>query len=472
MFQSRRKIHSFYFFIDIFLVAVSFFLPYILIHNSLSGFIRSQALRLPNFNEYFFVYVLWFIFLVALFRRRNLYVTDRNMTIPKEVFNVTIGIVYAGMLILAVIFFAKYRFFSRGVYGYNIVFLFITLNLWRVIKRLVLRRLIMQGLHNVNVLIVGTNDLAKSALSEIKRHAFWGFRVVGFLSSGSERFIDGVPVLGGKDHFSDIVKKHFVDEVIIASYDDKKDIRKLIERAKEMRLGVRVIADIFGEYFPVLNLSYLGILPLLTYKERVHHPADFILKRLFDFMVSLILLIIFISIFSVIAVVIKLTSPGPVFYKHKRVGLKGRLFNFYKFRSMVNNADKLKGQLLDKNEVKDGVIFKIKNDPRVTSFGRFMRRYSIDELPQLFNVLKGDMSLVGPRPPTPDEVEKYNHNQMQRLSIRPGITGLSQVRGRSELTFYHWVRWDLWYINNWSFGLDLRILFWTIPAITKGKGAY
>jgi lipopolysaccharide/colanic/teichoic acid biosynthesis glycosyltransferase len=139
---------------------------------------------------------------------------------------------------------------------------------------------------------------------------------------------------------------------------------------------------------------------------------------------------------------------------------------------MVADADTQKAKLVEKNEVKDGVIFKIKQDPRVTKVGRFLRRHSLDELPQLVNVLMGDMSLVGPRPPLADEVAKYSHVHMQRLSIRPGMTGLSQVRGRSELTFTRWVKWDLWYINNWSIGLDLQILWRTIPAVIKGDGAY
>jgi lipopolysaccharide/colanic/teichoic acid biosynthesis glycosyltransferase len=156
----------------------------------------------------------------------------------------------------------------------------------------------------------------------------------------------------------------------------------------------------------------------------------------------------------------------------KRVGLKGQFFKLYKFRSMVNNADHLKVNLLSKNEVKDGIIFKIRNDPRITRVGRFIRKYSLDELPQLFNIIKGDMSLVGPRPPTPDEVEKYKDNEMDRLSVKPGITGLAQIKGRSDLSFYHWMRWDYWYINNWSLALDLRIMWLTAPVVLKGKGAY
>jgi len=187
---------------------------------------------------------------------------------------------------------------------------------------------------------------------------------------------------------------------------------------------------------------------------------------------SAILLLLLLPIFLVIAVLIRLDSPGPVFFNRPRVGMKGRIFTFYKFRSMVKEAEALKPTLLSDNEVKDGVIFKIRRDPRVTRIGKFLRRFSLDELPQLLNVLKGDMSLVGPRPPLPDEVKEYSPSQMQRLSIRPGITGLSQVRGRSSLTFRRWVKWDLWYVNNWSFWLDIRILLWTVSVVLRGEGAY
>ncbi|MDD5016024.1 MAG: exopolysaccharide biosynthesis polyprenyl glycosylphosphotransferase, partial [Atribacterota bacterium] len=208
------------------------------------------------------------------------------------------------------------------------------------------------------------------------------------------------------------------------------------------------------------------------YKERKHHPAELFLKRSFDFVVSLFLLILLSPLFLIIAILIKIDSPGPVFYTQKRVGIKGNFFNLYKFRSMIEGAEELKAALLEKNEIKDGIIFKIKNDPRITKLGIFIRKNSLDELPQLVNVLKGNMSLVGPRPAMPEEVGKYNHFQMDRLSIRPGITGLSQIKGRSDLTFRKWVKWDLWYINNWSFMLDLKILWRTIPVVFKRKGAY
>ncbi|UCC95894.1 MAG: sugar transferase, partial [Candidatus Omnitrophota bacterium] len=398
--------------------------------------------------------------------------TDRGLGVPKEIFSVIISIFYATILIAAVIFFAKFKFFSRLVFTGNFFLLCASLSSWRIVKRLILRRLISKGFRNINILIVGAGKIGKAILSEIKKVPWWGFKIIGFLDDRKTEVVESVPVLGKIKDFPVIAKKYFADEVIVTIPSEKQIVSELIAQARKMHVGIKVVPDSFEEPLPVLNISYLGVMPLLTYKERKHHPAELALKRLFDFAFSLISFIVLFPLFIIITILIKLDSPGPVFYVQKRVGFKGKLFNFCKFRSMIKDADKLKPELLDKNEVKDGVIFKIKKDPRITKIGSFLRKYSLDELPQLFNVLKGDMSLIGPRPPTADEVEKYNHFHIQRLFIRPGITGLSQVRGRSELTFRRWIKWDLWYVNNWSFGLDLLILWWTIPAVLKGKGAY
>jgi exopolysaccharide biosynthesis polyprenyl glycosylphosphotransferase len=382
------------------------------------------------------------------------------------------SIFYTSILMAAVIFFAQYKFFSRQVFLSSFFSLLLFLSLLRTLKRLILRRLIAKSFHNINVLIIGAGKIGRIILEEIKKAPWWGFRVVGFLDDEVQGTVDGLPVLGKIKDFSAVVKRNFVEEAVITLSSEKEIISKLIEQAKKMHFGIRMVPENFEESCPVLDISYLGVVPLLTYKERRLPPAQFTLKSFFDFVVSLLLLILLSPIFAIIVILIKLDSDGPIFYVQKRVGFKGKIFDFYKFRSMVKNADELKATLLDRNEVKDGIIFKIRQDPRITRVGRLIRKYSLDELPQLFNVLKGDMGLVGTRPPTPEEVKKYNHDQMQRLSIRPGITGLSQIKGRSELTFRQWIKWDLWYINNWSFGLDLLILWWTIPAVLKGKGAY
>jgi exopolysaccharide biosynthesis polyprenyl glycosylphosphotransferase len=449
---------------------ICFYTPYVLRYNFSDNIFI--AVNLPNINRYSFIFILWSVFIIISFKNRNLYTTDRGLSIPEETSRVVMSIFYASILIGAVIFFSKYKFFSRLVFFGNILMLCILLSGFRLIKRLILRRLILRGLHNINVLIVGAGKVGKILLGEIKKVPWWGFRVVGFLDDYAVGSINGISILGKIRDFSVVARRFFVDEVIVTIPSQRHSVSRLIKEAKALRLGIKMIPENFEESVSVIDISYLGFMPLISYKQRSHHPAEFTTKRIFDFVISLLSLITLLPLFIIIAILIKLDSNGPIFYIQKRVGFKGRLFNCYKFRSMVKNAEYLKAQLWDKNEIKGGVIFKIKEDPRITRIGRILRRYSLDELPQLINVLKGDMSLVGPRPPTPDEVSRYSHTQIARLSIRPGITGLSQIRGRSELTFRRWVKWDLWYINNWSFGLDLKILGWTIPSVLRGKGAY
>ncbi len=200
--------------------------------------------------------------------------------------------------------------------------------------------------------------------------------------------------------------------------------------------------------------------------------ASYLAKRIFDFAASLLLVVLFSPLFLLAAIAIYADSGGPVLFKQTRSGRKGRLFTLYKFRSMVVNAESLKEGMLSGKSFQDDVTFKMRNDPRTTRVGRFIRRFSIDELPQLFNVLRGEMSLVGPRPPVPEEVEKYSDDDRKRLLVRPGMTCLWQISGRSELPFKQQVELDKQYINSQSILLDIKILLKTIPAVLAGRGAY
>ncbi|MFH1878210.1 MAG: sugar transferase [Candidatus Omnitrophota bacterium] len=470
MIKPTKKIYPVYFLIDLTIICLCFFISYTLKYNSPDGIFSS--FNLPNVHNYFFIFLLWAFFVIIAFKRRNLYTTDRSLTVPKEIFRVGISIFYTGILMGTVIFFAQYKFFSRQVFLSSLLSLMVFLSLWRVAKRLVLRRLISRGYHNINVLVAGLGRVGKIVAEEIKKNPWSGLKIAAFLDDNVKENIDGIPVAGSLEDFPVAAKKYFIDEVIVTIPSEKKAVSDIIRQAKKMNLGIKVVPENFEEPLPILNISYLGVVPLLSYKERGHHKAEYALKRFFDLIVSSALLLILSPLFLVISIYIKLDSSGSVFYTQRRVGFKGKNFKFFKFRSMIADAEKLKVGLSDKNEVKDGIIFKMKEDPRVTRVGRFLRKYSIDELPQLINVFMGDMSLVGPRPPLADEVEQYSHIHMQRLSIRPGMTGLSQIKGRSNLTFRKWVKWDLWYINNWSFGLDLQILWRTIPSVLKGEGAY
>lgn len=470
MTKSSRKTQYVYLLVDLLFMSISFFVPYILRWNTLKNIFTN--IHLPNFTEYCFIFALWGMLIVIAFKSKRLYRSDRGLTIPKELLKVVMYIFYTSIIAGSVIFFAKYKFFSRLVFFASFFLLCMFLGGWRIIKRLILRKLIRGGFHNINILIVGASKLGRLVLEEIKKQSHLGFNVVGFLDKHEENFIGEIPILGRLSDFVAIAQKHFVDEVIVAIPSEKKAVSELIKQAQKMRLGVRITPKYLEEPLLNLDVTYVGIIPLLTYKESNPHPSEAILKRLFDLAVSLILLILLLPLFIVIAILIKVDSPGPVFFIRKRFRLKAGIFNFYKFRSMVKGADKLQHRLLEKNEVKDGVIFKMKEDPRMTRVGKFLRKYSLDELPQLWNVLKGDMSIVGPRPLPVEQIENDDLKQLKRLEIKPGITGLSQVKGRSDLSFSRLVRWDLWYINHWSPGLDIRILLWTIPAVLKRKGAY
>ncbi len=203
----------------------------------------------------------------------------------------------------------------------------------------------------------------------------------------------------------------------------------------------------------------------------IRNKANAQVKRIFDILIALTALILFSPFFLITAIAIKLDTPGPVFYKQTRVGKRGKLFSCYKFRSMIVGADAKKKELMTKNEA-DEIVFKIRHDPRITRVGRVIRKLSIDELPQLINVLQGNMSIVGPRPPVPGEVENYQYAYYYRLDVTPGITGLQQVKGRSDISFKLWVQLDLEYIQKQSFWEDIKIILMTIPAVIRGKGAY
>jgi exopolysaccharide biosynthesis polyprenyl glycosylphosphotransferase len=470
MLKSFRKTQPVYVAVDLVLITACFFVPYFLRYNY--PVMLSMGRYLPYFTEHLFIFCLQAFLIVTTFKRKRLYGTLRDITVPRELTNVVTRLLYVAVIVGSVIFFARFHFFSRLFFLSNFMLLCAVLGGWRLVKRLVLRKLIREGFRNINTLIVGAGKAGRMILEEIEKRPSLGFRVVGFLDDRAQEEPGGLPVLGTPADFESVAAKHFIDEVVVAIPHDRAAAAEIVRRAQQMRVAVRVVPDHIEEPLAILDTGSIGMIPLLTYKERWQHPSEIPYKRLFDVAASAVSLVLLAPVFAVIAVLVKLDSPGPVFFAQKRTGLKARPFDFYKFRSMVKEAEQLKPHLRDKNEIADGVIFKIRNDPRVTKIGRFLRRYSLDELPQLFNVLKGDMSLVGPRPPLPGEVSEYEDTHMGRLSIRPGITGLSQIRGRSDLSFSRWVKWDLWYVNHWSLWLDLKIIWWTIPVVLKGKGAY
>ncbi|MCM8788024.1 MAG: sugar transferase [Candidatus Omnitrophica bacterium] len=486
MFRKRKYVYFVYLSTDIFFIILSFYLPYSLRYSS--SVISSN---LPYFKDYLLVFLFWGVTLIFFLNNYHLYHTDRNLTIPKEFWMTIKCVFFSSVLAGLVIFLLQLKMFSRLVFSGAIVLLFLTLSFWRLLKRIFVRHRVMKGYHNINVLIIGAGKIAKLLVRQIENQPYLGIRIVGFLDDNKSGKILGYSILGKISDLSNISRQYFVDEIYITIPSERKKVADILTTARKLNKTVRILVDNFipttfatennidneietlrfNLPFMQLRLHNIGSIPLISYIEAAQHPTERFFKRIFDILISAICLLALSPLFALIAFLIKIDSPGPVFYVSLRCGKKGRVFKFYKFRSMFVGADNYREALRDKSDVK-GPIFKIKNDPRVTRIGRLLRKYSLDELPQLINVLKGDMSLVGPRPLLPDEIAKLDLWQMRRLEVKPGITCLWQVRGRSDLSFYKWVKWDLWYIDNWSFGLDLKILWWTIPAIIKAKGAY
>ncbi|MDU5946277.1 MAG: sugar transferase, partial [Paenibacillus macerans] len=278
-------------------------------------------------------------------------------------------------------------------------------------------------------------------------------------------------VIGSIDQVEKLLQHYQIHEIYITIPSERKIINELITKIRKYDVRIKIIPEMFEMVTSGVVFDQAYDYPCIEIVKTPLRGLNLILKRAVDIVLASLGLIVISPLLAVVAVCIKLDSKGPVMIKQRRIGKNGAPFGMYKFRSMVENAESLIHQLAAHNEA-DGPVFKMKNDPRITRVGRFIRKYSIDELPQLINVVLGQMSLVGPRPPLPQEVERYTDYEWRRLDIRPGITGLWQINGRSDLPFDEWVKLDLYYIEHWSLGLELKIIFKTIPIVLKGTGAY
>lgn len=372
------------------------------------------------------------------------------------------------------VFALKYHFVSR-----IFLLLFAGLDFLAVFLLRGMVRAVLRSLHRKNdnlrlLLMVGLRENALKIAQSIDRHKDLGFRILGFLASTEADLpprCNGYPVLGRAGDLPRILETQVVDEVIFAvPQEELKEMENLFLLCEERGITARLAMTFFPHLIAKTHLEDLEGFPLLTFSTVPKNELLLFLRRLLDVGASLLLMPLLAPLLLIIAAWIRLDSPGPAIYRQVRCGLNGRKFTLYKFRSMHRGAEGERENLVSFN-IMDGPVFKMKDDPRVTRMGRFLRRTSLDELPQLFNVLKGDMSFVGPRPPLPEEVDRYEGWQRRRLSMQPGITGLWQVSGRNDLDFNQWMKLDLKYIDEWSMWLDFKILLKTIPVVLWGKGA-
>jgi undecaprenyl-phosphate galactose phosphotransferase len=436
----------------------------------------------PDFLHTYYYYVkLFWIPLAYLFLTTYHGLYTRTRTYWEDAREYLKSYIIAFILILTVA--ALYK--REGQYISRLVMVTFLLNsIW---INLVLRFLIVQGLHSqkaflIRTLIIGAGKTGKSLLVALRRERYLGYEVVGFVDDDpgkKDRFMDGVKVLGSTEDIIELNKQYYLQKVFIAipSLSATK-LTELYASLHEYFKEVVIIPQIKGmslinsEVYHLFNSD----LPLLSVKNNLNFTSNIILKEIFDYLLVFFTLPFFLVLLVLFALAIKFESKGPVFYRHTRYAMSGKEIKVYKFRSMYRDADARLEQLMKKNEElrKEWQNnFKLKDDPRVTGIGRFLRKISLDELPQIFNIIKGDMSFIGPRPVIKRELDRYYKRYTEYFyKVKPGITGLWQVSGRSDTKYDFRVRTDLWYVLNWSLWLDVVILFKTFGAVIRGSGAY
>lgn len=427
------------------------------------------------FSAYIPFQIAWTLLLLLTFRLDRVYPPQMGTAWLEEMYRILNAVAKSTLALMAVVFFSQSLFYSRLMFLEAALLVVLLLGGLRFVESRVERHLRRRGVGVVRALIVGAGDLGRAVMRAALARPELGYRILGFVDDDPEKAhtdIGPFRALGTVADLPRVLAEHPIDEVIItlpmAFYER---IQEVVRCCEAHRIPARMVPDPFQLALSRLDVRDLDGIPLIGVREVRLSPAQIRLKRAMDLALGSLLLLMATPLMALIALAIRLDSPGPVIFRQVRVGKDGRLFTMYKFRTMRVGAEQEQEQLRALNEA-SGPLFKIRNDPRVTRVGRILRRLSLDELPQLINVLKGEMSLVGPRPPLPSEVEAYKPWQRQRLSAVPGMTGLWQISGRSDLTFDEMCLLDIYYIENWSPMLDLEIILWTIPRILTGEGAY
>ena len=372
-------------------------------------------------------------------------------------------LVAGGQIVLTGRFFLWFWFFSTTLTIIS-----------RIVMRLFLLAVRNRGRNLRLAVIVGTNQKALSFAKRIDERKDIGYKIIGFVDNECISPEIQSELLADLNHFAEVLRRHVVDEVIVGlpvkSFFNK--ISEIIRLCEEQGIVVRFLTDmLFDRRLAKSRVDFFEEFPVLTLYTGPVDGRLLGVKRVIDFIFSAAALSLLFPLFVIVSIAIKLTSPGPIFFAQERVGYNKRRFKLYKFRTMIKEAEKLQAALEDHNQM-SGPVFKIRDDPRITGIGRVLRRTSIDELPQFLNVLRGDMSLVGPRPLPVRDYGRFGEEwQKRRFSVKPGMTCLWQINGRNEIPFEDWMRLDMEYIDNWSLLLDFKILAKTIPAVLKGPGA-
>lgn len=465
--QQSKLLNKIAIFLDLTAVLAAFFLAF---------HVRSQWVGLNHLYDYLWILLAilptWYFLLLYY----GFYASLRVRLLGFILASLLKVHVIGGIIITSIIYLAEPAGVSRGLIGFFLLFSYLFIGSGRVILKQVLSLIRRQGHNYRNILIVGTETKARDFVRLLQAHADWGLRVVGFLQLQNEPLLKvllGFNVLGQLGALKEVCKFYAIDEVVFCLPKEYMgDINDHLCDLEEVGITVRMVIDFYDVPRSKMEFTFFhDEIPMLTFYSKAFDAGQLFLKRCLDIVGALAGLFATMLLFPFIALAIKIDSPGPLLFCQKRVGENGRIFKCWKFRSMYPDAEKRKKELLHLNEM-SGAIFKIKDDPRITRVGKILRKTSLDELPQFWNVLKNEMSMVGTRPPTPEEVANYEDWHRKRICIKPGITGLWQVSGRNQIQdFDEVVRLDLEYIERWTFWLDIKILFRTLWVVFTRSGS-
>ncbi len=415
------------------------------------------------------------VLIMIAFWINGIYKFRRGTAWTDEMLKVGNGVVFSVMIAIVITFGVQPLSFSRLLFLYAATFTIALLGLVRIFWRILANQLRRRGYNLKNVLIVGAGEKGRAIMRALVARHDLGYNIVGFLDdnpSVGEADVGRFKALGPLSRLPDLLKSGAIDEVIVSlPWQAHTKIVEVVELAEAGGVFPRVVPDLLQFNFGQIEVDQMGGVPLISTRPDTFTKTNLIIKRVIDLTLITIFSPFVLAVCGLIAIAIKLTSKGPVLFEQTRVGLRGKEFTLYKFRTMVPNAEALQADLMDQNEA-SGPLFKMKDDPRITMVGSWLRRTSLDELPQLINVFIGNMSLVGPRPGLPSEVAEYEPWQHNRLNAKPGITGMWQVSGRSDVTFDEMCLLDIYYVENWSIVLDLSCLIRTIPTVLFARGAY
>lgn len=459
---------------DMAIILIAFVVAYF-VRYQLQWFRAVDPVSQVGFAAYIPFALALMVILPISFRFSGVYPYRRGRSLIEESYIIATATAVGVMAMIITILFFRPLLYSRLIFFYTALLVTIFMGVGRFALQIALDYLRAYGVGVRRVLLIGAGDVGRMVMRTIVARPDFGYKLIGFLDDNPAKGFTNIGpyrALGPVGNLGPVLDAEVVDTVIIClPWQSHRMIQRLLRTCEQAEVRAQVVPDLFQLTKNQVYVEELNGIPLISTRDISIQGWNLVLKRASDIFFSVVGGIISLPICALIAIAIKLDSPGPVLFTQTRIGRNGERFQCYKFRSMVDGAAEMRPELGDLNEA-SGPLFKVRNDPRRTRVGRWIRRFSLDELPQIINVLRGEMSWVGPRPNLPEEVEQYQEWHKKRLTVSPGITGMWQVSGRSDLTFDEMVLLDIYYVENWNLAMDLGILLRSIPAILGARGAY